>query len=59
MIVLGPDEELVPVRTDYRIEVGQDLTTGEVLESVVANRIVFGRTLEGVPVFDGGNYVCQ
>jgi len=57
VIVLGPDEELVPVRTDYRIEGGQDLTTGEVLESVVANRIVFGRTLEGVPVVGGGSTV--
>jgi hypothetical protein len=57
VIVLGPEEELVPVRTDYRTEGGQDVLTGAVASTVVANRIVFGRTLRGVPVVGGGSRV--
>ena len=57
VIVLEPGEELVPVRTDYRIEGGEDAQTREITRSVVANRIVFGRTLNGVPVVGGGSTV--
>ena len=56
-ITLDAEEELVPVRTDYRFEGGQDVNTGEVTSSIVANRIVFGRTLYGVPVVGGGSTV--
>jgi hypothetical protein len=56
-IVLGADEELIPVRADYRTEGGQDLATGEIAHAVVANRIVFGRTLRGVPVVGNGSKV--
>jgi hypothetical protein len=56
-IVLGADEELVPVRADYRFEGGQDVKTGETTQAVVANRIVFGRTLHGVPVVGNGSKV--
>jgi hypothetical protein len=57
VIVLAPGEEVVPVSTDYRIDAGLDLTTGEATKAVVANRIVFGRTLQGVPVVGGGSTV--
>ena len=56
-IVLGADEQLVAVRADYRTEGGQDLATGEISHAVVANRIVFGRTLHGVPVVGNGSKV--
>jgi hypothetical protein len=56
-IVLGAKEELVPVRVDYRFEGGQDAKTGETTQAVVANRIVFGRTLNGVPVVGNGSKV--
>lgn len=56
-IVLGANEELVAVRADYRFEGGQDAKTGETSEAVVANRIVFGRTLNGVPVVGNGSKV--
>jgi hypothetical protein len=56
-IVLGANEELIPVRADYRTEGGQDLTTGEITRAVVANRVVFGRSLGGVPVVGNGSKV--
>jgi len=56
-IVLGADEQLVAVRADYRTEGGQDLATGEISHAVVASRIVFGRTLHGVPVVGNGSKV--
>jgi hypothetical protein len=56
-IVLGAEEQLVALRADYRTEGGQDLTTGEITNAVVANRIVFGRTLHGVPVVGNGSKV--
>ena len=54
-IVLGTDEELVALRADYRTEGGQDLITGESSHAVTGNRIVFGRTLHGVPVVGNGS----
>ncbi len=57
VIVLGPEEELVPLRTDYRIEGGYNLKTRETVRSIVANRIVFGRTIAGVPIVGGGSTV--
>jgi hypothetical protein len=56
-IVLGADEQLVALRADYRTEGGEDLKTGEISDAVVANRIVFGRTLHGVPVVGNGSKV--
>jgi hypothetical protein len=56
-IVLGENEELVPLLTDYRVEGAQDLSTGVVTRSVAANRIVFGRKLNGVPVVGNGSRV--
>jgi hypothetical protein len=56
-IVLGANEELVAVRADYRTEGGQDLATGETSHAVTGNRIVFGRTLHGVPVVGNGSKV--
>jgi hypothetical protein len=56
-IVLGADEELVALRADYRTEGGHDLATGEISQAVVANRIVFSRTLHGVPVVGNGSKV--
>jgi hypothetical protein len=56
-IVLGTDEALVAVRADYRTEGGQDLATGVVSSAVVGNRIVFGRTLGGIPVVGNGSTV--
>ena len=56
-IALGPGEELVALRADYRTDGGQDLTTGAITETVVANRLVFGRTIKGVPVVGNGSKV--
>lgn len=56
-IVLGADEELMALRTDYRTEGGQDLATGTMTQAVVANRIVFGRTVNGVPIVGNGSKV--
>jgi len=56
-IVLGANEQLVAEHTNYRIEGGQDLKTGEISQAVVDNRIVFGRTLNGVPVVGNGSKV--
>jgi hypothetical protein len=56
-IVLGTGEQLVAVRADYRTEGGQDLGTGEITHAVSGNRIVFGRTLNGVPVVGNGSKV--
>jgi hypothetical protein len=56
-IVLGADEELISVRADYRTEGGHNLTTGEITHAVVADRIVFGRTVHGVPVVGNGSKV--
>jgi len=57
VIVLGPDEQLVPLRTDYRVEGGYNALTHKTTRSVVANRVVFGRTIHGVPVVGGGSTV--
>ena len=57
LIGLGRNEELVPVLTDYRVEGLQDLSTGVVTRSVAANRVVFGRTLNGIPVVGNGSTV--
>jgi hypothetical protein len=56
-IVLGLNEELISLRADYRTEGGHDLTTGEITHAVVASRIVFGRTLHGVPIVGNGSKV--
>lgn len=56
-IALGAEEALVAVRVDYRMEGGQDARTGETSQAVVANRIVFGRTLHGVPVVGNGSRI--
>lgn len=56
-IVLGKGEQLVALRADYRSEGGQDLATGKTDSAVVANRIVFGRTINGVPVVGNGSKV--
>jgi hypothetical protein len=56
-IVLGANEELVALRADYRTEGGQDLNTGQITRAVVANRIVFGRVRDGVPVVGNGSKV--
>lgn len=57
VIGLGAGEELTPVRTAYLIEGGQDTLTGKIIRSVAANRIVFGRAVNGVPVVGGGSMV--
>ncbi len=56
-IVLGADEELVALRADYRTEGGKDMATGEISQAVTGNRIVFGRTLHGIPVVGNGSKV--
>jgi hypothetical protein len=55
VIVMGPEEKLVPLRADYRIEAGQDLKTLQSARSVVASRVVFGRTIQDVPIVGGGS----
>lgn len=56
-IVLGKGEQLLALRSDYRSEGGQDLATGKTDSAVVANRIVFGRTINGIPVVGNGSKV--
>ena len=56
-IALGKDEELVALRADYRVEGIQELSTGKITRSVAANRIVFGRRINGVPVVGNGSTV--
>jgi hypothetical protein len=57
LVVVGPEEELVPWYTSYEIEVS-GTTVGEApLRKVVANRIVFTRTIDGVPVVGPGSKV--
>ncbi len=56
-IVLGPQEELVPLRTDYLIAGLQNVKTRAIVHSVLANRITFGRRLRGVGIVGGGSTV--
>jgi hypothetical protein len=56
-IVLGPQEQLIPVRTEYLITGVQNLKTHAIVRSVIANRIVFGRRVRGVAVVGGGSTV--
>jgi hypothetical protein len=56
-VVLGPDEELVALRADYRTEGGLDLSTGVITQAIVASRIVFGRTVHGIPVVGNGSKI--
>ena len=57
VITLGPGEQLVPLSTDYRIEGEQNLATNEIKRNVAANRVVFGRTINGVTVVGNGSMV--
>ncbi len=57
VITLGPGEQMVALSTDYRIEGEQNLATGAVKRAVAANRVVFGRTLNGVAVVGNGSTV--
>jgi hypothetical protein len=56
-IILSANEEMIALRADYRTEGGQDLTTGKITTAVVANRIVFGRVRDGVPVVGNGSKI--
>lgn len=56
-IALGANEQLIALRADYRTEGGEDLNTGQTTSAVVASRIVFGRTIGGVPVVGNGSKV--
>lgn len=59
VIVLGLNEQLVALTAAYRIEGGQDLNTKTMApDMVVANRVLFGRTINGVPVVGGGSTVA-
>ena len=58
VIVAGPDEKIVPVRIDYRVEGGMNLGTGETTRSVVASRVVFGRMIRDTPVVGGGSRIA-
>jgi len=58
VIMLGQNEQLVALTAAYRFEGGQDVRTKAMApEMVVANRIVFGRTIGGIPVVGGGSIV--
>ena len=56
-IVLGEGEELPALRADYRTEGTQNLATGVITNAVSGNRIVFGRTIHGIPVVGNGSKV--
>ena len=53
----GLDEQIVPTSIDYLFEGGLDLKTQKSTSAIVANRVVFGRTIRGVPVVGGGGRV--
>ncbi len=57
IIQLGSNEQLVPITATYRMEGGQNVSTGEKSEGVAANRVVFGRVIDGVPVVGGGSRI--
>ncbi len=57
VVTAGSGEEIVPIATYYRSEGGHDFKTGQDTTVVVANRIVFGRTIGGVPVVGGGSTI--
>jgi hypothetical protein len=58
-IKLGPGEKLEPFSTRVQVGGGNDVNSTErPLEQVLANAIVFTRTVEGVPVLGGGSKVA-
>jgi len=58
-IKLGPGEQLVPFSTRVEVGGGNDVrSTERPLEQVMANAIVFTRTVDGVPVIGGGSKVA-
>jgi hypothetical protein len=58
VISLAPNEQLVALSSAYRFEGGQDLQTKVMApQMVVANRVLFGRTIDGVPIVGGGSTV--
>jgi hypothetical protein len=60
LVVLQNGETLVPVTTAYRIEGGQNVKSGAITtDMVVANRIVLGRVINGVPVVGGGSTITM
>lgn len=57
VVLLGEGEQLVALNSGRRVEGGQSAQGGPVHSAVVANRIVFGRTIDGIPVVGGGSTV--
>jgi hypothetical protein len=57
VISLGAHEQLVAVRTDYLTAGFENVKTHTVRHYVLANRIVFGRRLNGIPIVGGGSTV--
>jgi hypothetical protein len=58
VIELKSNEQLVAMTAAYRTETMQDRASKtQAPETVVANRIVFNRTIDGVPVVGGGSTV--
>lgn len=60
LVKLGPDEALVPLYTERQITGGGPTAEGAQPETelVVANTMVFTRTIDGVPVVGGGSKVA-
>jgi hypothetical protein len=57
IVVLAPGERLVPVARSRRVESGVAADGSSLVQSVVANRIVFTREIAGVPVVGAGSKV--
>jgi hypothetical protein len=57
VLPLGQGEQMIPLRVSYRTDGGQDLTTKEITRVVVANTIVFGRTVNGAQIVGGGSTI--
>jgi len=57
VIVLHPGEGLVPVATSFRTEGGVSKDGGMSYSAVVANRIIFSREINGIPVVGAGSKV--
>ena len=57
VIVLQPGERLVPVATSFRTEGGIGRDGSNAYSAIVANRVIFGREIDGIPVVGAGSKV--
>ena len=59
VIALSPNEQIVALATKYEIFGGQTKPGEPIEEHVIGNRIIFGRTIDGVPIVGGGSTITM